>query len=159
MTASKKLKQLTFSLLIGVGFLLTVLGTGFEAISAYLRGDLIHGRVERLDIKQYRASRPTSSNGLVERHNLVIQYVVDDEEYTTTVNSHFYTAMNIIEEGDSILLSYQKATPEKSYVLSYALYNVFSSIMWPFALLILIVIPPQWYVQYRRIKKARENIA
>lgn len=150
---ASKLKQLTISMGIGVLCVIMFIAAGSKAISAYLFAENTTGEVIEYQITRERPAYYNASQHTPERHEVLLEYKVNNEPYWVVVNSHAYSALNIINIGDELLIAYHADSPQTGYVMSFALFNTFASILVPFILMIFVLVTPQWIYHYRRSKK------
>jgi len=153
MQQRNKLKELSVSMLIGLVCLLIFTALSYNAASAYLFGHNTYGEIVEYTVARERPSYLTASDRTPERHEILVEYSVDEQPYWILVNSHAYSAMGILNTGEKVLVSYTKEYPEHGYLMSYALFSVSASIMAPFILLIFLVVTPQWLYQLRKSDK------
>jgi hypothetical protein len=153
MQQRNKLKELNISMLIGLVCLLIFTALSYKATSAYLFGQSTYGEVVEYTIARNRPSYYTASDRTPELHEVLVEYSVDNQPYWILANSHVYSAMELINTGDKVLVSYTNKYPEHGYIMSYALFSVAASILAPFILLIFLVVTPQWLYQRRKSAK------
>ncbi len=153
MQQRNKLKELSISMLIGLVSLLVFAALSYKATSAYLFGQSTYGEIVEYTVARNRPSYYTVSDRTPERHDILVEYAVDDQPYWILVNSHAYSGMGLLNMGDKMLVAYTKEYPEHGYVMSYALFSVSASILAPFVLLIFLVVTPQWLYHLRKYSK------
>jgi hypothetical protein len=149
---ASKLKQLSISMGIGLLCLIIFLAVSSNAISAYLFAENTRGEVIEYSVTRERPVYYNASQHTPERHEVLVEYRVNKQPYWVVVNSHAYSALNIINIGDELLIAYQADSPQTGYVMSFALFNTFASILLPFILMIFVLVTPQWIYNYRRSK-------
>jgi hypothetical protein len=145
-----KLKKLSISMFIGLVILLLL---SAKPLWAYWFAQNTYGQVIEYKIERQRPANYNVSQITPQRHEILIEYSVKNQDYWISVNSHVYSAIGLIETGDKLLLSYTEENPEHPYVLNYALFSVLASILTPLVLLILLIIFPQWFYHYREANK------
>lgn len=153
MQQTNKLKELSISMLIGLVCLLIFAALSYNATSAYFFGQSTYGEIVEYTVARDRPSYYSASDRTPERHEILVEYAVNDQPYWILVNSHAYSAMGMLNTGDKMLVSYTKEYPEHGYVMSYVLFSVSASILAPFILLIFLVVTPQWLYHLRKSAK------
>jgi len=148
-----KLKKLSISMFIGLFGLVILLLLSAKPLWAYWFAQSTYGQVIEYNIERQRPANYNVSQITPQRHEILIEYSVKNQDYWISVNSHVYSAIGLIETGDKLLLSYTEENPEHPYVLNYALFSVLASILTPLVLLILLIISPQWFYHYREADK------
>ncbi|MDB2330522.1 hypothetical protein N9V74_02305 [Alteromonas sp.] len=154
MTYKQKYKQLTATLCIGFALILTFAVLGKRAIPAYFFFDTVYGEVVEYTVTKERPTFMTVSDRTPQRHDILIEYVLGEQTYWIWENAHVYSRIGIIEVGSSVTIALNPQRPEYGYVMSYALFSTLASLIWPFILLIFIVVTPQWV--YAKRKAANE---
>jgi hypothetical protein len=154
MTYKQKYKQLTVTLCIGFALILTLAVLGKRAIPAYLFFNTIHGEVVEYTVTKERPTFMTVSDRTPQRHDILIEYKVENKTYWIWENAHVYSSIGLIDIGSTVTIALNPQRPEYGYVMSYALFSTLASLIWPFILLIFIVVTPQWV--YAKRKAANE---
>jgi hypothetical protein len=147
-----KFRELSISMLIGLVSLLIIISLSAKAMSAYFSSHTTLGEVIEYSVKRVRPAYYSVGQFTPERHEILVEYSVNNQLYWVLVNSHVYSAIGLVEKGDKVLLSYSQEHPEHGYVLHYALFSTLVSILAPFVLLIFLAVTPQWLYQYRQRK-------
>ena len=152
MRTRNKFREPSISMVIGLVSLIIIFSLSAKAMSAYFSSHTTLGEVIEYSIERVRPAHYSVGQFTPERHEILVEYSVNNQLYWVLVNSHVYSAIGPIEKGDEVLLSYAQEHPEQGYVLSYALFSTLVSILAPFVLLIFLAVTPQWLYQYRQRK-------
>ncbi len=147
---ANRLKQLSISMAICLLGLIALLAISSTAITAYWFGENTYGEVINYQVSRERPANFTVSQRTPERHQIVVQYSVNNETYQILANSHVYSALNIINTGDRLLVAADKNNPAHGYVLSYALFSPIVSVSMPWLLVMLLILTPQWIYYLRK---------
>lgn len=150
MTYKQKYKQLTVTLCIGFALILTFAVLGKRAIPAYFFFDTVYGEVVEYTVTKERPTFMTVSDRTPQRHDILIEYVLGEQTYWIWENAHVYSSIGLIEVGSSVTIALNPRQPEYGHVMSYALFSTLASLIWPFILLIFIVVTPQWVYAKRK---------
>jgi hypothetical protein len=126
---------------------------GKDAFTAYFFSASTQGQVVEHSSKLSQTNMIGVSGRRATIDEILVEYEVDGQPFWILVNSHVYSAIGIIEQGDTLTVAYDKDYPEQGYVMSYALFTRFTSILLPFILLIFIALPPQWVYHYKKYKQ------
>jgi hypothetical protein len=148
-----KLKELTVSMAIGLLCVIIFMAVSSQAISAYLFGQNAQGEVIEYSVSRERPAYFNASQYTPERHEILAQYTVNNQLYWVVVNSHVYSALGVIDVGDTLLIAYQPNSPQNAYVINFALFNTLASILVPFILIIFLLVTPQWIYHLRRTNR------
>ncbi|MDO6568198.1 hypothetical protein Q4561_14085 [Alteromonas sp. 1_MG-2023] len=152
MTYKQKVRQLTVTMYIGVVMLACIVYLGKDAFVAFLFADTVSGEVVEYSIAKERPAYLNVSQRTPERHEVLIEYFVEGVSHWIWVNSHAYSASGLLSSGDTVTIAYNKHSPEYGYVMTYALFSTLASILWPFLVLILLVVTPQWLHVKSKVK-------
>lgn len=145
-----KLKQLSIGMAIIVLGLMVLLAISSNAIAAYWFGESTYGEVINYQVSRERPANFTVSQRTPERHQIVVQYSINDEMYQVLANSHLYSAVGVINPGDRLLVAVNQNNPAHGYVLGYALFSPIVSVLTPWLFVMLLILTPQWIYYLRK---------
>lgn len=150
MTAQKKFYQLSISMVIMLLMVMLWVWLGKAALHAYIFAEHTYGTVIDYRISLERPRHYNASEHTPEKHEILIEYMVNNEVNWLVVNSNVYSAVGAVTVGDRLIVSYYTDRPEKAYAISYGLFSPLASVLWPMILLCLIVLIPQWVYAWRQ---------
>ena len=134
--------------------MLVVVIIGHKALGAYLFGQSVYGEVTQHNVDISRERNFDTSQRAVHLHRIQSTYLVNEKQYSITVNSHVYSATGMIKKGDKLLIAFDPNHPSKGYVISYGLFEPIVGILVPLIALIFLIVGPQWLYVYLKSKKS-----
>ena len=153
MSYLQKRKQLSISLWLAFLLITVPLILNVKVLNAYLFGESVYGQVADLNVLRYQQRDVGSSPKTIEKHEILVSYTVDDKALYVVANSHMYSALDILKTGDDVLVAYDPQSASQGYVITYGLFSPMVSLSFPFGLLMLLIVLPQWLYCANKAKR------